>query len=149
VLDVRLKPVETLLFRSDVVAIGKFRCPATNPLFFDSGPCSHHTFVFPRTMTLVRHAHRNKYAVVQINTNGGTYDITRAIIETAEAERAPVILGAYERNLAYRGYEYAAMQMRFFGGLSVDETAAVLGISAPSVLRDWKLARAWLMRELA
>src|SRR6266508_4906148 len=28
--------------------------------------------------TLVRHAHRNRYAVVQINTNGGTYDVTRA-----------------------------------------------------------------------
>ena len=41
------------------------------------------------------------------------------------------------------------VEMRFFGGLSVDETAAVLGISGPSVLRDWKLARAWLMRELA
>ena len=45
---------------------------------------------------LVRHAAKNKYAVVQINTNGGTYDITRAIIETAEEENAPVILGAYE-----------------------------------------------------
>jgi RNA polymerase sigma-70 factor, ECF subfamily len=41
------------------------------------------------------------------------------------------------------------VEMRFFGGLSVEETAAVLGISGPSVLRDWKLARAWLMRELA
>ena len=64
--------------------------------------------------TLVRHAHRNRYAVVQVNTNGGTYDITRAIIEAAEAERSPVILGAYEANLQYRGYAYAAMQMRFF-----------------------------------
>jgi ketose-bisphosphate aldolase len=64
--------------------------------------------------SLVQHAHRNKYAVVQVNTNGGTYDITRAIIEVAEELRAPVILGAYEKNLAYRGYEYAAMQMCFF-----------------------------------
>ena len=64
--------------------------------------------------TLVRHAHQNHYAVVQVNTNGGTYDITRAIIETAEEEEAPVILGAYENNLKYRGYDYAAMQMRFF-----------------------------------
>src|SRR5918997_5408923 len=64
--------------------------------------------------TLVRQAHRNRYAVVQVNTNGGTYDITRAIIEAAEAERAPVILGAYEANLQYRGYAYAGMQMRFF-----------------------------------
>src|ERR1700744_2888670 len=64
--------------------------------------------------TLVRHAHKGKYCVVQINTNGGTYDITRAIIESAEEEGAPVILGAYEANLKYRGYEYAAMQMRYF-----------------------------------
>src|SRR5688572_2731497 len=64
--------------------------------------------------TLVRQAHKQRYCVVQINTNGGTYDITRAIIEAAEQERAPVILGAYESNLQYRGYEYAAMQMRFF-----------------------------------
>jgi RNA polymerase sigma factor (sigma-70 family) len=40
------------------------------------------------------------------------------------------------------------IELRFFGGLSVDETAEVLGISAQSVMRDWKLARAWLMREL-
>ncbi|HEY2585445.1 MAG TPA: class II fructose-bisphosphate aldolase [Tepidisphaeraceae bacterium] len=63
---------------------------------------------------LVRHAHKNRYAVVQINTNGGTYDITRAIIEVADELGAPVILGAYESNLKYRGYEYAAMQMKFF-----------------------------------
>ncbi len=54
-------------------------------------------------VTLVRHAHKNRYAVVQVNTNGGTYDITRAIVEAAEEERSPVILGAYEANLKYRG----------------------------------------------
>jgi ketose-bisphosphate aldolase len=64
--------------------------------------------------TLVRAAHRSRYCVVQVNTNGGTYDITRAIVEAAEELRAPVILGAYEANLQYRGYDYAAMQMRFF-----------------------------------
>ena len=41
------------------------------------------------------------------------------------------------------------VEMRFFGGLSVAETATVLKISEPSVLRDWSLARAWLMREMA
>ena len=64
--------------------------------------------------TLVRHASRHRYCVVQINTNGGTYDITRAIAEVAEEENAPVILGAYEKNLKYRGYDYVAMQMRYF-----------------------------------
>jgi RNA polymerase sigma-70 factor (ECF subfamily) len=40
------------------------------------------------------------------------------------------------------------VELRFFGGLSVAETAAVLGISGETVMRDWKVARAWLMREM-
>lgn len=40
------------------------------------------------------------------------------------------------------------IELRFFGGLSVQETAEVLDISPQRVMRDWKLARAWLMREL-
>lgn len=99
--------------------------------------------------TLVRHAHRHGYAVVQINTNGGTYDITRAIIESAEEENSPVILGAYEANLQYRGYEYAAMQMRFFAerakvpvaihldhGSSVDACRRAIAAGFTSVMID-------------
>jgi RNA polymerase sigma factor (TIGR02999 family) len=41
------------------------------------------------------------------------------------------------------------VELRFFGGLSVEETAAVLKISQETVMRDWKLARSWLRRELA
>ncbi|MEO5822756.1 MAG: sigma-70 family RNA polymerase sigma factor [Vicinamibacteraceae bacterium] len=40
------------------------------------------------------------------------------------------------------------VEMRFFGGLTVEETAAALDVSAPTVMRDWRLARAWLTREL-
>jgi RNA polymerase sigma factor (TIGR02999 family) len=40
------------------------------------------------------------------------------------------------------------IELRFFGGLTVEETGAVLKISPQSVMRDWKLARAWLAREL-
>jgi len=40
------------------------------------------------------------------------------------------------------------IELRFFGGLSVDETALVLQISPQSVMRDWKLAKAWLEREM-
>ena len=39
-------------------------------------------------------------------------------------------------------------EMRFFGGLSVEETAEALGISPNTVIRDWDFARAWLRREL-
>ena len=38
--------------------------------------------------------------------------------------------------------------MRFFGGLTVEETAAALGVSPDTVMRDWRLAKAWLMHEL-
>ncbi len=40
------------------------------------------------------------------------------------------------------------VELRFFGGLSVEETAEVLEVSPQTVMRDWKLAKAWLMREL-
>ena len=40
------------------------------------------------------------------------------------------------------------IELRFFGGLSVDETAAVLKVSPDTVMRDWRLAKAWLLREL-
>jgi RNA polymerase sigma factor (sigma-70 family) len=41
------------------------------------------------------------------------------------------------------------IELRFFGGLSVEEAAEVLKISPQSVMRDWKLAKAWLTRELS
>jgi len=40
------------------------------------------------------------------------------------------------------------VELRFFGGLTVDETAVVLGVAPITVKRDWALARAWLYREL-
>ena len=40
------------------------------------------------------------------------------------------------------------LELRFFGGLSVDETAEVLGVARRTVLRDWRVAQAWLRREL-
>jgi RNA polymerase sigma factor (TIGR02999 family) len=40
------------------------------------------------------------------------------------------------------------VELRYFGGLTVEETAAVLNVSVDTVMRDWKLARAWLSREL-
>jgi RNA polymerase sigma factor (TIGR02999 family) len=41
------------------------------------------------------------------------------------------------------------VELRFFGGLSIRETAEVLNVSEETVLRDWRLARAWLLRELS
>ena len=54
---------------------------------------------------------------------------------TALAERAP--------------RKARVVELRFFGGLSVDETAEVLHVSSITVMREWKSAKAWLYRELA
>ena len=54
---------------------------------------------------------------------------------TALAERAP--------------RKAKVVELRFFGGLSVDETAEVLQVSSITVMREWKSAKAWLYRELA
>jgi RNA polymerase sigma-70 factor, ECF subfamily len=41
------------------------------------------------------------------------------------------------------------VELRFYGGLSVDETAAVLKVSHETVMRDWRLAKLWLLREMS
>jgi RNA polymerase sigma factor (sigma-70 family) len=41
------------------------------------------------------------------------------------------------------------VELRFFGGLSVEETAEALGVSRQTVIRDWRLSRSWLLRELS
>ena len=40
------------------------------------------------------------------------------------------------------------VELRFFAGLGVDETAAVVGVSSDTVMRDWRLAKAWLLKEM-
>ena len=51
------------------------------------------------------------------------------------------LAGQYER-------KSQVVELRFFGGLSVEETAEALKISPETVLRDWKFAKTWLLREL-
>ncbi|HEY7545191.1 MAG TPA: ECF-type sigma factor, partial [Blastocatellia bacterium] len=41
------------------------------------------------------------------------------------------------------------VELRFFGGLSVEETAEVIGVSVRTVMREWSLAQAWLYRQLS
>ena len=41
------------------------------------------------------------------------------------------------------------VELRYFGGLSVEDTAEALHVSPDTVMRDWRLARGWLLRELS
>ena len=47
------------------------------------------------------------------------------------------------------GRKSQVVELRFFGGLTVDETATVLKVSPETVIRDWRLAKAWLLRQLS
>jgi RNA polymerase sigma factor (TIGR02999 family) len=47
------------------------------------------------------------------------------------------------------GRKSKVVELKFFGGLSIEETAEVLKVSTETVVRDWRLARAWLLRELS
>ena len=40
------------------------------------------------------------------------------------------------------------VELRFFGGLTVEETADVLNVSPETIMREWKTAKAWLLREI-
>jgi len=56
---------------------------------------------------------------------------------------------ALERLAAVDERQVRIVECRFFGGMSIEETAEVLGISPATVKREWSLARAWLNRELS
>ena len=55
---------------------------------------------------------------------------------------------ALEALSKFAGRQSRVIELRYFGGLSVDETATVLGVSTATVVRDWRLAKAWLQREM-
>ena len=55
---------------------------------------------------------------------------------------------ALERLTIFDAQKAQIVELRFFGGLSIEETAEVLGIGHATVERDWKLARAWLRLQL-
>ena len=55
---------------------------------------------------------------------------------------------ALDKLAAFDARKSKVVELRFFGGLSVEETAEALDISPETVMRDWKMAKAWLMREL-
>ena len=69
------------------------------------------------------------------------------------ASDTPNDLIAIDEALAALAAQYErkarVVELRFFGGLSVEETAEALGISVETVMRDWKFAKSWLLRELS
>lgn len=65
-----------------------------------------------------------------------------------EAAEVVALHEALERLEAIDSRKSRVIEMRYFGGLSIEETAEALGVSVITVNRDWRLARTWLMREM-
>ena len=96
---------------------------------------------------LVDHA-RARYARKR---GGGDARVTfdEALVVTAEAREDFVALDdALEALAKFDERKSRVVELRFFGGLSVEETAAVLKVSVDTVMRDWRLAKAWLQAEM-
>ncbi len=70
------------------------------------------------------------------------------ILADDRAEELLALDRALERLAAESGRAARIVEWRFFGGMSIEETAEVLEISPATVKREWTLARAWLNREL-
>ena len=70
---------------------------------------------------------------------------------TVDAQRADELLAldaALERLEALNARQSRVVECRFFGGLTIDETAAALGVSPATVKRDWTLAQTWLYQQM-
>jgi RNA polymerase sigma factor (sigma-70 family) len=65
-----------------------------------------------------------------------------------EAAQVVALHDALERLQAVDERKSRVIEMRYFGGLSIEETAEALGVSIITVNRDFRLARTWLMREM-
>ena len=65
-----------------------------------------------------------------------------------EAAEVVALHEALQRLEAIDPRKSRVIEMRYFGGLSIEETAEALGVSIITVNRDWRLARTWLLREM-
>jgi RNA polymerase sigma-70 factor (ECF subfamily) len=70
------------------------------------------------------------------------------VLSPDQVEQIVAVDLALERLAKVDERKSRVLEMRFFGGLSVEETAEALGVAPNTVIRDWNFARAWLRREL-
>lgn len=96
---------------------------------------------------LIEHARRRNAAkrgggAVPISLDGSGLEVDAFAVELLDLDRALEELAAVKPRYAQ------VVECRYFGGMSTEETAAVLGVSARTVKNDWSIARAWLYARL-
>jgi RNA polymerase sigma-70 factor (ECF subfamily) len=95
---------------------------------------------------LVDHARRHN-----LKRGGGVQHVSFEETAMVGGDRAADLValdGALDALARFDPRKVQVVEMRFFGGLSVEETAEVLKVSSITVMRDWSTAKAWLYREL-
>jgi RNA polymerase sigma factor (TIGR02999 family) len=97
---------------------------------------------------LVDYARRKK------TSKRGGAEVRVSLVEAAalaKPEEIDVVAlnDALERLASIDPRQFRIVELRYFGGLTVEETAEVLGVSAGTVKNDWSLAKAWLFRQLS
>jgi RNA polymerase sigma factor (TIGR02999 family) len=96
---------------------------------------------------LVNHAE----ASLAVKRGGGKINVPLEEAEAAALREATEVLNLHEalKLLAQvNPRQSRVVELRYFGGLSIEEAAEVLGVSTVTVTRDWHVARAWLARKL-
>ncbi len=96
---------------------------------------------------LVDHA-RRRQADKRGNDRIVALDDTGTIVAEARTEDLVALDEALQRLAAFDPRQSRVVECRFFGGLNIEETSQVLGISTATVKREWAVAKAWLYREL-
>jgi RNA polymerase sigma-70 factor, ECF subfamily len=97
---------------------------------------------------LVDYARARRFA----KRGGGLRAVSLEEAVVVSAERAAEVVALDEALQALAAFDKRRSQvveLRYFGGLSLEETAAVLKVSVDTVKRDWRLAKAWLLKELS
>ena len=97
---------------------------------------------------LVDHARQHQAA-----KRGGSDQQRLSITSAGELAEKPdmdllALHEALEELRAFDSQQERIVELRFFGGLSIEETAEVMGLGHATIERDWKMARAWLRRKL-
>ena len=75
-------------------------------------------------------------------------DIEEIVASPVPDQEMLALDAALEQLAALDSRQARVVELRFFGGLSIEETADVLGLSPTTVKREWTTARAWLFREI-
>jgi RNA polymerase sigma factor (TIGR02999 family) len=97
---------------------------------------------------LVDHARAHGY-----HRRGGDHQVESlneaAVVSPTKSEQLVALDDALKHLASIHPRKTDVVELRFFGGLSVDETAEVLKVSRLTVIRDWNFARAWLLAEMS